>query len=94
MVKNSNLSEKKVALKGAAVLMMLSLRSQQRVEIFCEGRFWKAVVTVVEDKGFRFRYSGTNEFGRVLFRDLHSSWRFPLGCRSKHYTAESILLMI
>ena len=86
--------DEKRALHGAAALMMLSLRSQHPVEIYCDGRFWKARVTAIETSGFGYQYCGSSECGHVLFSDLHSSWRFPLGSRSKHYTAESILLMM
>jgi len=86
--------EQKRELNAAAALMMISLRSRHAVEIYCDDRFWKARVTAVEANGFRFQYCGSDECGRVLFSDLHSSWRFPLSSRSKHYTAESIMLMI
>ena len=93
MTKAPSIREQKRALQAAAALMVLSLRSRDAVEVFCDGRFWKARVLAVEANGFRFQYCGSDECGRVLFSDLHSSWRFPLCSRSKHYNAESILLM-
>ena len=94
MTKPHNPRERKLALEAAAALMVLSLRPQCPVDIFCDGLFWKARVTMVNGDGFEYRYCGIDEVGRVLFRDLHQSWRFPLGRKSKHYTAESILLMV
>jgi hypothetical protein len=93
MARTANYEQKRV-LRAAAALMLLSLRSRDPVEIYCDGQFWKARVTDVERNGFRYQYCGSDECGRVLFSELHSSWRFPLCKRSKHYNAESILLMI
>jgi len=95
MARNSRpgIREQRRALQAAAALMLLSLRSHDPVEIYSDGRFWKARVLAVEANGFRYRYCRSDECGRVLFSDLHSSWRFPLCSRSKHYNAESILLM-
>ena len=86
--------ERQDHLEAAALVMRMHLTKGKEIEVFYaeDNAFYKATITRMERKGFAYKFED-NLKGRMLFKHLHTYWRFPLNDESIHYTADNILLV-
>ena len=80
-------------LLAASILAEAKLRKGSRIDIWADGKFWAARITMVNKKGFAFKYCC--KFGRVGgFVDrkhFQSTWRFPVDNARQTILAEALM---
>jgi hypothetical protein len=66
-------------LSAVVILAQSLLRVGSGIDVYCDGRFWEAIIVGVWCDGFRFRFLGQRRCGGWVRRqDFLISWRFPV----------------
>ncbi len=79
-------------LEAATILAEIQLRKGSRIDVWVDGHFWAARITLVNEKGFFFRYCCKygNEGGFVRRKHFQTKWRFPVETPRQVVFAEAL----